>query len=68
MQEITKHDYKTFINEFGSNKAKEIVEKVNTHNRACVKDAMDEQIIHRDFTRNAVITWTTPAKNLKKGT
>lgn len=23
---------------------------------------MDEQIIHRDFTRNAVITYTVPAK------
>src|SRR5690606_29647754 len=32
------------------------------HIRACVKDAMDEQIIHRDFTRNAVITYTVPAK------
>lgn len=62
LQEITKHDYQMFINEFGSNKAKETVEKVNTHIRACVKDAVDEQIIHRDFTRNAVITWTVPAK------
>ncbi|MEC1718421.1 site-specific integrase [Schinkia azotoformans] len=62
LQEITRHDYQMFINEFGSNKAKETVEKVNTHIRACVKDAVDEQIIHRDFTRNAVITWTTPSK------
>lgn len=62
LQEITRHDYQLFINEFGSNKAKETVEKVNTHIRACVKDAMDEQIIHLDFTRNAVITYTVPAK------
>lgn len=62
LQEITKHDYQMFINQFGSNKAKETVEKVNTHIRACIKDAVDEQIIHRDFTRNAVITWTVPAK------
>lgn len=62
LQEITKHDYQMFINQFGSNKAKETVEKVNTHIRACVKDAVDEQIIHRDFTRKAVITWTVPAK------
>lgn len=62
LQEITRHDYQMFINEFGSNKAKETVEKVNTHIRACVKDAVDEQIIHRDFTRNAKITFTTPAK------
>lgn len=58
-----RHDYQMFINQFGSNKAKETVEKVNTHIRGCVKDAIDEQIIHRDFTRKVVITWTTPAKN-----
>ncbi len=62
LQEITRYDYQMFINEFGSNKAKETVEKVNTHIRACVKDAVDEQIIHRDFTRNAKITFTTLAK------
>ncbi|QRY35702.1 Arm DNA-binding domain-containing protein [Bacillus sp. PDNC022] len=48
--------------DFGCNKAKETVLKVNTHIRSCVKDAVDEQIIHRDFTRNANITWTVPAK------
>lgn len=62
LQEITRHDYQMFINQFGSSRSKETVEKVNTHIRACVKDAMDEQIIHRDFTRNAVITYTVPAK------
>jgi len=54
LQEITRQDYQMFINEFGSNKAKETVEKVNTHIHACVKDAIDEQIIHRDFTRNVL--------------
>lgn len=62
LQEINKHDYQMFINEFGCNKAKETVQKVNTHIRSCVKDAVDEQIIHRDFTRNANIKWTVPAK------
>ena len=62
LQEITRHDYQMFINQFGSSRSKETVEKVNTHIRACVKDAMDEQIIHRDFTRNTVITYTVPAK------
>lgn len=62
LQEITRHDYQMFINQFGSSRAKETVEKVNPHIRACVKDAMDEQIIHRDFTRNTVITYTVPAK------
>ncbi|MEK4440177.1 site-specific integrase [Niallia sp. FSL K6-0077] len=62
LQEITRHDYQMFINKYGSNKSKESVEKVNNHIRACVKDAIDDQIIHRDFTRNARINFTTPAK------
>lgn len=51
-----------FLNEFGANKSKETVEKVNSHIRACVKDAVEEQIIPHDFTRKAVLTWTTPSK------
>lgn len=61
LQEIHRHDYLLFLNEFGSNKSKETVEKLNAHIRACVKDAV-EQIIHHDFTRKAVLFWTTPAK------
>lgn len=62
LQEIGRHDYQLFINEYGSGRSKEAVEKLNTHIRACVKDAVEEQIINSDFTRKAVLTWTTPAK------
>ncbi|MCM3412657.1 tyrosine-type recombinase/integrase [Metabacillus litoralis] len=62
LQEISRHDYQFFINEYGSNKSKESVEKLNSHIRACVKDAVEEQIIQNDFTRKAVLTWSTPAK------
>jgi integrase len=62
LQEIKRHDYQLFLNEYGSNKSKETVEKLNAHIRACVKDAVEEQIIYHDFTRKAVITWSTPAK------
>lgn len=62
LQEIKRHDYQQFLNEFGSNKAKETVEKVNSHIRACVKDAIEEQILQHDFTRKAVLVWTVPAK------
>ncbi|WP_226528178.1 tyrosine-type recombinase/integrase [Metabacillus niabensis] len=62
LQEIKRHDYQFFLNEYGSNKAKETVEKLNAHIRACVKDAIEEQIIQYDFTRKAVLTWSTPAK------
>lgn len=62
LQEIKRHDYQLFLNEYGSTRSKETVEKLNTHIRACVKDAVEEQIIHHDFTRKAVLTWTTPSK------
>ncbi|MFN7249559.1 MAG: Arm DNA-binding domain-containing protein [Anaerobacillus sp.] len=42
IQEIKRHDYQQFLNEIGSNKAKETVEKLNAHIRACVKDAIEE--------------------------
>lgn len=50
------------MNQFGENKAKETVEKVNTHIRASVKDAMEEDIIPHAFTRNAVLYFTVSAK------
>lgn len=62
LREITRHDYQRFLNDFGMNKSKETIEKINTHIRACVKDAVDENIIHSDFTRNAVLIWTNPSK------
>ncbi|WP_102029160.1 site-specific integrase [Salirhabdus sp. Marseille-P4669] len=62
IQNIKRHDYQMFLNEFGSNKAKETVGKVNSHIRACVKDAIEEGIIKHDFTRKATLIWTVPAK------
>lgn len=62
LQEIGRHEYQQFLNEYGSSRSKETVEKLHTHIRACVKDAVEEQIIPFDFTRKAVLTWTTQAK------
>lgn len=63
LQEITRHDYQQFLNEFGASKAKETVEKLNTHIRGCIQDAIEEGIIRKDFTRKAVLTWTVQAKD-----
>jgi integrase len=62
LQKISRHDYQKFLNKFGENKAKETVEKVNTHIRACVKDAIEEDIIQHDFTRKAKLRFTVAAK------
>jgi integrase len=50
------------LNKYGFTKSKESVEKVNSHVRACVKDAVEGGFLLHDFTRKAVITWTKPSK------
>lgn len=62
LQQITRHDYQAFLNKYGSNKSKQTVEKLNTHIRSFVKDAIEDHFIQNDFTRKAVLTWTVPAK------
>lgn len=52
-----------FLNWLGKNKAKETVSKINGHVKACVKDAIEEQIIQINFTRKTEITWTVQAKS-----
>lgn len=66
IQEINKRQYQRFINSYGENHAKESTRKVNTHIRACVRDAIDEGIIKVDFTRNVVITGNIPAKKAEE--
>lgn len=51
LQDMTKRRYQRFLNEYGETHAYETVRKLNTHIRACVKDAVDEGRIRVDFTR-----------------
>jgi len=62
IQEIKRHDYQDFLNNYGSTKGQESVEKLHSHIKACVEDAIEEGIIKINFTRKAVKTWTVPAK------
>ncbi|MEL3962370.1 site-specific integrase [Lysinibacillus endophyticus] len=62
IQNIKRDDYQKFLNWFGADKAKETVDKVHRHIRSCVKDAVEDQIIPIDFTRNTKTNWTTPPK------
>lgn len=63
LQEISTQDYQKFLNQLGANRSKETVEKVHGHIRACVLDAVDEQIIPRDFTRKGELKFTVQAKD-----
>ncbi|WP_437829032.1 tyrosine-type recombinase/integrase [Niallia taxi] len=62
IQEINKRSYQTFLNEYGLTHAKESTRKLNTHIRACVKDAIDEGVVRVDFTRDAVFSGSVPSK------
>ncbi|OLN21875.1 site-specific integrase [Domibacillus antri] len=56
LQNITKRSYQAFLNEYGQTHAKSSTRKLNTHIRACVRNAVDEGIIRVDFTRDAVLS------------
>lgn len=62
IQDIKRRDYQEFLNVYGSTRARETVEKVHTHIRSCVLDAVEENIIRIDFTRKSVLTGSVPAK------
>lgn len=62
IQDIKRHEYQRFLNWFGSNRAKQTVDKVHGHVKACVKDAMEEQYIQMDFTRKTKPTFGVQAK------
>ncbi len=62
IQHITKRRYQEFLNWYAKTHSKETTRKLNTHIRACVRDAIDEGIIKIDFTRKAVISGSLPAK------
>lgn len=56
LQNITKREYQQFLNDYAKTRAKTTVKKLNSHIRACVKEAIDEGIIRVDFTRNVSIS------------
>lgn len=62
IQKITRQNYQSFINAYGTGKSKETVRKLNTHVRACVKDAVLDGLILHDFTQKIELHFTVKAK------
>lgn len=62
IQDIDRQHFQMFLNWLGEKKAKETVVKINGHIKACVKDALEDQIIQSDFTRKTTPIWTVQAK------
>lgn len=57
IQKIKRLDYQHFINEYGSSHAKDTVRKTNSIIRACVKSAILDELIFKDFTDGITITF-----------
>lgn len=57
LNSIKKLDYQLFINAYGKIHSKASVKKLNSHIRSCVKNAVEDDIIKKDFTSNVVLTF-----------
>lgn len=55
---VKRRQYQDFMNELGKTHAKETVQKTNSVIRACVKDAILDGLIPKDFTQRIELTWT----------
>ncbi|MFT8955534.1 tyrosine-type recombinase/integrase [Liquorilactobacillus satsumensis] len=64
IQKIKRVDYQYFINDFGATHAKDTVNKTNSIIKACVKSAMLDEIIFKDFTDGITIAFNKD-KNVK---
>jgi len=62
IQKITSDEYQTFLDDYAKGRSKESVRKLNTHIKACIKDAIDDGYLAIDFTRKAVNNGSVPAK------
>ena len=56
LREIKKVDYQRFINWYGKDHAPKSVSKLNGAIRQCLRYAIDEDILVKDFTSNVVLT------------
>lgn len=57
LSDITRTTYQTFLTEYGKTHAKETIQKINVHVRACVKNALYDKLIPRDFTERTSVVF-----------
>lgn len=57
LQEINREDYQAFINWYGADHSKETISKVNGHIRACVQNAILDDLISKDFTQRTELKY-----------
>lgn len=61
--DISKMQYQEFLNYFGKTHAKDTVSRFNSYFRSMAKEAVDDNIINSDFTRNAKIHFGVDARD-----
>lgn len=59
---IKRSDYQRFINWYGKNHGSSSVSKLNGAIRSCVSYAIDDDIIHKDFTHNVQLVFNKKSK------
>lgn len=57
LSKVTRRHYQLFINRFGANHSKNTVMQDHTIIRTCVKDAVSEGLIQKDFTDRIELVW-----------
>lgn len=57
LSDITRTIYQSFLTEYGKTHAKETIQKINVHVRACVKNALYDKLITRDFTERTSVVF-----------
>lgn len=57
LSDITRTTYQSFLTEYGKTHAKETIQKINVHVRACVKNALYDKLITRDFTERTSVVF-----------
>lgn len=57
MKDITRTDYQKFLNELGENHTRGVVSSYTSKYIACVKSALADEIISKDFTLQTEKTW-----------
>lgn len=62
LKSINRSFYQQFINDFGKSHAKGTVERLHAQIRSCVKSAIADGVITRDFTYNVMLSYNDDLK------
>ncbi|MBD5806840.1 site-specific integrase [Limosilactobacillus walteri] len=62
LKKITRRNYQQFINWYGKDHAPQSVKKLNSQCRACVRSAVNDGIITKNFTEDINLVWNEDKK------